>query len=541
MQSYTDGMSLEEQIGHLLVAGFWGLSPTPEIIDLIQNYHVNNIILFTRNVRDTQQVLDMTQSLQKIARDAGHRSPLLIMIDQENGLVSRLGRGSTVFPGNMALGAIGSEQIAYETALATGRELQALGINMNLAPVVDVNNNPANPVIGVRSFGEDPHYVARLGSAVVKGYREAGVITDLKHFPGHGDTAVDSHLALPSIPYDMARLESMELIPFKAAIEAGADTVMIAHLYLPQIMPEADIPSSVSASIINGLLRTQLGFKGVVISDCLEMHAILDTIGSSRASVLALQAGTDLILVSHTYERQRAAFEAIRSAVKEGELTQEVINQAVERVAQLKARYLSWDNLPAPKIPEWVGGPAHLQLQQHSYELSTTLVRNDSGLIPVKLGPDERLLVLTPQKKELSKVIDRHYVGEAFIEDLQKRHAHVEHLAVQLPLTAEGREEILQAADKADLLLVLTVNANLDPEQAELMKKLLATGKRVIGLAVYNPYDLLAFPELPTCLVTYEYTLPALQSAIRVIFGEQQAHGSLPISLPGLYTRGHHA
>ena len=173
-------------------------------------------------------------------------------------MVRRFGQNATIFPGNMALGAIGSEQIAYDVALATGRELQALGINMNLAPVMDINNNPANPVIGVRSFGEDPQLVARFGKAMVRGYRAAGILTCLKHFPGHGDTAVDSHLALPVIPYDMERLETVELVPFKKAIEAGADSadsIMIAHMYLPALMQNETVPATLSYAVVTGLLR----------------------------------------------------------------------------------------------------------------------------------------------------------------------------------------------------------------------------------------------------------------------------------------------
>src|SRR5579883_3659046 len=203
MAGTIDNMTLEEQMGQLFMVGFWGTTPSPEIIDMIARYHVGGIILFSRNVQDTQQVLELTGSLQEAARAAGHRFPLLIAIDQENGAVQRLGRGATQFPGNMALGAIGSEQITRDIAFATGRELRALGLNMNLAPVVDVNNNPANPVIGVRSFGEDPQQVARLANAEIRGYHKAGVATCIKHFPGHGDTTTDSHLSMPVVPYDM--------------------------------------------------------------------------------------------------------------------------------------------------------------------------------------------------------------------------------------------------------------------------------------------------------------------------------------------------
>src|SRR5437660_1194061 len=177
MSNYTERMTLEEQIGQLLMVGFLGTTPSQEVIDLISRHHVGNILLFSRNVRDARQVLELTQSLQRIAKEAGHRYPLLIAIDQENGLVQRLGEAATIFPGNMALGAIGSEEVAYQVAQATGHELKALGINMNLAPVLDVNNNPANPVIGVRSFGEDPHLVGRLGAAMVKGYSAAGILS----------------------------------------------------------------------------------------------------------------------------------------------------------------------------------------------------------------------------------------------------------------------------------------------------------------------------------------------------------------------------
>src|SRR2546421_1208863 len=265
MSSYTDQMTLEEQIGQLLMVGFWETTPSQEVIDLIKNYHVGNIILFSRNIGDARQVLELTQCLQRIAKEAGHRHPLLIAIDQENGLVQRLGEAATVFPGNMALGAIGSDEIAYQVALATGRELQALGINMNLAPVIDVNNNPANPVIGVRSFGEDPHLVARLAAAMVKGYHDAGILSCLKHFPGHGDTTVDSHLALPTIPHTLQRLEEVELVPFRSGIEAGAPSVMIAHIHFPSLMQDKVLPATVSSAVISELLRKQLGYDGVII------------------------------------------------------------------------------------------------------------------------------------------------------------------------------------------------------------------------------------------------------------------------------------
>ncbi len=535
MHSYSARMTLEEQIGQLLVVGFWGTTPSPEVIDLIRNYHIGGIILFSRNVQDAQQVLELTHRLQMIAIRARHRAPLLIAIDQENGMVQRLGRGTTLFPGNMALGAIGSEQVVYNVAQATGRELKALGINMNLAPVVDVNNNPANPVIGVRSFGEDPHQVARLAAAAVKGYRAAGVISDLKHFPGHGDTAVDSHLALPTISSTLEQLEAIELVPFKSGIEAGAESVMIAHISFPALTHQEALPATVSPALVRGLLREKLGFDGVIISDCMEMNAVAETIGTERAAFMALQAGVDLVLVSHTYARQLGSIEAIQLALQAGDLPPEVVQRAAERVLRLKDRFLSWDSLPAAPVPVWVGGPSHRHLRNQAYELSTTLVRNDDALLPLRLDQAENVLVISPRGEGYTRVEDRRYPHEFLARSIRRRHDRVSAMFTSPSLAALEREEILRVAGASDLIIMATLNAHLDQQQAELMRDLLQTGRRVIGIAVGNPYDLLVFPQLRSYLVTYEYTKPALAAAVRVLFGEIQPHGHLPVSLPGLH------
>jgi beta-N-acetylhexosaminidase len=534
MPDYTDGMTLEQQIGQLFMVGFDGISPTPDILDLIQRCHVGGVIFFTRNIGTAQQVAALTRSLQETAQAAGHRAPLLISIDQENGMVRRLGNDMTAFPGNMTLGAIGSEQLVYDVAQATGEELKALGINMNLAPVADVNNNPANPVIGVRSFGEDPQEVARLTAAAVRGYRAAGVISTLKHFPGHGDTATDSHRALPIIPHSMERLAAVELVPFARGIEAGADSVMIAHIFLPALMPPDELPATVSPAIIRGLLREQLGYAGVVISDCMEMDAITNTVGAARGSVLALKAGTDVVLVSHRADRQRASIEAALAAARSGELSPEAIRQAAERVLRLKQRLLSWDDaLPAtPSL--WTGNAGHQHLAQRAYEQSTTLVRNEAALLPLHLEPTAPLLVLAPQPETFSQASDRVHHHEFFVESIRQRHSAVQALALSPRPTEAEYQQALQAASSAQVTIVLTMNANLDRSQRELMQALLQAGALVIGVAVGNPYDLLAFPALRTYLVTYEYTPPALAAAVRVLFGETQARGHLPVSLPGL-------
>ncbi len=531
MKSYTRDMSLAEQIGQLLVVGFSGTSIPQTLRDLIEHHHVGNIILFSRNIQDTRQTLQLTSDLQALAQAGGQRHPLLIMIDQENGLVRRLGPDATTFPGNMALGAIGSEQITYDISQATGRELRALGINMNLAPVVDVNNNPANPVIGIRSFGENPQQVAHLSSAAMKGYRAAGVVSTLKHFPGHGDTSVDSHRALPILSHTLARLERVELVPFAYCIAEGAECVMIGHLYLPQLMSREALPATVSPEIVRDLLRDRLGFDGVVISDCMEMHAVTRTIGTVRATVMALQAGNDLVLVSHSSSVQLGSLQAIHAAVQAGELSSETIRQAAERVLRLKKKYLSWEASPSTPI-ELVGSAAHQRLSDSAYERSTTLVRNDDALIPLRLQPDERVLVLYPQTGVASAVEDRSQAPAVLAEAIERRHPNTRALAYSPAINDAERATMLNAATEASITIMATLNA--DERQAELVQELLQAGCRVIGIAIRNPYDLQSFSQLRTYLATYEYTAPALEAAVRVVFGEIEARGVLPVSLSGV-------
>ncbi|MGH2502979.1 MAG: glycoside hydrolase family 3 protein, partial [Ktedonobacterales bacterium] len=359
-------LTLDQRLGQLFMVGFEGLAPTPDVIELIQRDHVGGVILFSRNCHSAQQVSRLTHDLQAAARKAGHPAPLLIAVDQENGLVRRLGEAVTAFPGAMALGATGDEELTQAVAQATGEELLALGITMNLAPVADINSNPANPVIGVRSYGQDPALVAALTAAAVRGYDAAGIVSDLKHFPGHGDTAVDSHLALPALPHGRERLERVELVPFRAGVAAGADTIMLAHLRLPGIAPDEDIPSSLSPSAVR-LAREALGFTGVIMTDCLEMGAVTRTVGAARGATLALQAGADLVLISHTIEAQRGSIEGARAALATGALDPEAVSRAAERVLRLKRRRLGWDRLPGLVASDSVSTEEHRLLRDRAY------------------------------------------------------------------------------------------------------------------------------------------------------------------------------
>jgi len=537
MHDAASSLTLEEQIGQVLMVGFAGLEPTSQLIGLIQQQHIGSIILFSRNIQSAQQVQDLTGHLQEIARQAGAIGPLLIALDQENGMVQRLGEDSTIFPGSMALGAVGEEQCAYEVALAAGQELRALGITLNLAPVVDVNNNPANPVIGVRSFGEDPWQVARLASAQIRGYQQAGLATCVKHFPGHGDTATDSHLAMPVVPYTQERLEQIELVPFAASIAAGTDCVMSAHISFPALMGASVLPATLSPLMIRQLLREQLGFCGVVITDCLEMNAVSETVGVGRGTVLAHLAGNDLLLISHRSDRQLAGIEALRTAVLSTEIAPAHLQEAASRVLALKSRLQERArHLPAPALRD-VGTASHRQLRDQIYERSVTLVRDEQTLLPLHLQPEQRLLLVLTHRAAWTQVEDRGYPEELLVASLRQRHANLDAVVLGEQASRAEYERVYGAARQADVILVVTVNVLHDPPQVQMMQELIKIGRPLIGLAPYSPYDLLAFPELGTYLVTYEYTAPAIVTAVRVLFGEIAPQGRLPVSLPGLYPR----
>ncbi len=526
MQDMAAYLTLEEQIGQIFMIGFAGPTITPALSALLSQQHVGNLILFSRNVQDASQVQTLTASLQRLARESGQPYPLLIAIDQENGAVQRLGPHATAFPGNMALGATRDEQSTCAVACATGLELKALGINLNLAPVVDVNNNPANPVIGTRSFGSDPLAVARLASAALKGYQEAGIACCIKHFPGHGDTTRDSHLVLPTIPHSLERLNRVELIPFKQCIADQATMVMTAHLAFPALTGAPQLPATLSPTIVHQLLRTQLGYQGVIITDCLEMRAIAATSGVARGAVLALKAGHNLLLVSHSLDLQHAAIDAVKAAVHTGELTPTDIQQAATRVLQLKERLQTRN---AGSVPPPIDYPAHQHLSQSTYEQAITLIRDHAHLLPLHLKPTQRLLLVSTQRDRGPLVVDREQPADELLASIRLRHANTEALK---RLTTTGDEELVAQASAADVVVMLTANALRDPFQVQTMHTLLRMGRPLIGLAIDSPYDLVAFPTLATCLVTYDSTSPALATAARVLFGEIAARGHLPVDLP---------
>ena len=331
-------MNLQKKIGQMLFAGFQGTTVTPELRKLIEDYHIGGVIFFTRNIEDVFQLADLIYEIQEIACNKTDGVPLLIGVDQEGGRVARIKEPFTVFPPARILGRSRSEELAYKQGMIQAIEIKALGFNIDFAPVLDVDTNTENPVIGDRAFGSDAGLVSLLGCSVIKGLQENGVAACGKHFPGHGDASVDSHLELPALIHDIERLKRLELAPFNAAIKEGVESIMTAHICFPEIDSEK-IPAAFSEKIINGILRKESGFKGVVFSDDLEMKAVENNFTIEDASVRSIKAGIDMLLICRSYEKQIKAFEAILKGVENGEISKKLIEKSNRRISVLKRKY----------------------------------------------------------------------------------------------------------------------------------------------------------------------------------------------------------
>ena len=341
-------------VGERFMVGFEGLSPSAELKHLLRRHAVGSVILFARNVESPEQVAELVRELQGLARDAGHASPLLVAVDQEGGRVQRLKEPWTLWPPMRAVGRLDSEQVARSVGQALARELAACGIRWDLAPVVDVDSNPRNPVIGDRSFGADPERVGLLGAALIQGLQGEGVAACAKHFPGHGDTEVDSHLELPAVDHSRRRLDDVELRPFRRAVAAGVASVMTAHVLVREL--DESLPATLSRRVVADLLRRELGYDGVVVADDLEMKAVANRWRPGEAAVLAAQAGCDLIPFCANPESQLEAIEELIRAVESGAISWNAMDDAQRRIRRLKERYLLPYRDPEPKLARQAAG-----------------------------------------------------------------------------------------------------------------------------------------------------------------------------------------
>jgi len=326
------------RVGQRFMIGFDGLEPSAEVKRLIQDFGVGHVILFARNVDGPEQVAELVRELQSLATDARHERPLLVAVDQEGGRVQRLRGPWTVWPPLRAVGRAASQELARRMGEALAAELSACGIHLDFAPVLDVDTNPRNPVIGDRSFGDDPQLVGRLGAAMIQGLQDGGVAACAKHFPGHGDTDVDSHLELPAVDHSRARLDEVELPPFRKAIEAGVATVMTAHVLVREL--DDRLPATLSPRVVAGLLRKDLKYDGVVVSDDLEMKAVAGHWGVGPSAVLAAQAGCDVLPVCASADAQVEALEAVVRALESEDIPWTEMDESCLRIRRLKERFL---------------------------------------------------------------------------------------------------------------------------------------------------------------------------------------------------------
>jgi len=533
-------MSVEEKVGQLFFQNVYGSdATTPDArniplygvaspAEVVAKYHLGGVIYFawTDSVKNPAQITGLSNGLQKAAIESGAHVPLMIATDQEQGVVTRIGPPATQFPGSMALGAGRSVDDARTAAAITGQELKAMGINTNFAPDADVNVNALNPVIGTRSFSSDPTLVSSMVAAQVKGYqKDAGINATAKHFPGHGDTATDSHTGIPNITHSKAQWEQIDAPPFKAAIKAGTNMIMSGHLVVPALDPSGD-PATLSQPILTGVLRGELGYKGVIITDSLGMQGVRDKYGDAEVAVRAVLAGVDNLLMTPAMD---ASYDAVLAAVASGRISQKRLNESVTRILLLKLKQgiLFHPYSDASRLDSVVGTPAHLAAADAITDRTTTVIKNDDAALP--MAASGKKILVTGYGAATTTTL---------AAALTRRSATVTQAVTGAAPTDAAIADAVAKAAGQDAVVVTTMKAwdtmvtdKLGGQQ-RLVAALIATGTPVVVVAVRDPYDIAYLPGVRTYLATYSYSPVAIESAVRVIVGEVAPSGKLPVDIP---------
>jgi beta-N-acetylhexosaminidase len=545
LRSLISRMSLEEKVGQLFVMRVYGHSATaPDQADidanlkeigvrtaaeLITKYRVGGIIYFTwaHNTKDPHQIADLSNGIQRASLTQPRGLPVLVTTDQEHGIVCRVGKPATLFPGAMAIGAGGSRKDAHTLGRVSGAELRAIGINQDYSPDADVNINPANPVIGVRSFGADPDAVAGLVAAEVAGYQRSQVAATAKHFPGHGDTAVDSHYGFPVITHTREVWEKLDAVPFRAAIKAGIDSIMTAHIQFPALDDSGD-PATLSHPILTGILRGELGYDGVVVTDSLGMEGVRTKYGDDRVPVLALKAGVDQLLNPPDLA---VAWNAVLKAVQDGELTEARLDESILRVLRLKARLRLFDQPYANPggVDRTVGTKAHLAAADRIAERTTTLLVNEGRLLPLSPHTHRNVLVVGADPASPSGTTGP--PTGVLATALTELGFTATALSTGTAPSAATISKAVTAAQDADAVVVGSYNVTAGSSQKTLVEQLAATGKPVVVIAIRNPYDVAQLPSASAHLASYSWTDVELRAAARVIAGKAAPRGRLPVAV----------
>lgn len=507
-------------VGQRMVIGFPGTEIDEELKALISKYKIGNIILFRRNITSLPQVKKLCEDLQILIKEqTGYGA--FITIDQEGGMVTRLSQDCVNMPGAMAISATEDASFAYQAGFLTAGQLRDIGINFNLAPTVDINSNIDNPVIGVRSFGDRPEQVAEFAISMTKGLLDGGVLACAKHFPGHGDTNVDSHIGLPLVDKSLEDLEQCELYPFRRVIEAGIPAVMTTHILFPKL-EEEKVPATMSRKIITGILREKMGFEGLIVSDCMEMNAIKNYYGTAKGVIHAVKAGVDLVFISHTASDAREVAEALIEALEKKEISREDMETSVERIIYFKKSItlaktlnLEYDVAFGKKYASMLIKKSLTPVQMPSDTLP------ELGSSPLFIGaPLDRSTIASNLETEgiqFSKFLAERFGGEA----------------IQIS-TNPMDEEILTALENADSyssIVLGTYNGHLNPGQLKLIGETSKKHDRVIVFALRNPYDLMELPNKVYGVAVYEYTGNSLEAIAQLLEGKFKAEGRLPVRL----------
>ncbi len=526
---------MKEELGYKLMLAFEGYEVPERIRTWITEKNPAGFTLFRPlNVQTPAQVRALTAELQSIAAQA-NQPPLIIAADQEGGQLNALGEETTLFPGNMALGATRDAGLARQVGQAIGRELAAMGVNLNYAPNCDINTNPHNPACGIRSFGDDPALAAEMAAALVTGMQAEGVAATIKHFPGKGEARVDSHYAMPLIDHSRERLEAMELRPFRAAIQAGAKLVMTGHFAIPALTGSTELPATLSRAVMRDFVRDELGFDGIVITDALDMGAISQGAGQIVDVITAVRAEVDLLLLTKSEEVQERLYAGLQLAYSRGLIDDSHLKPSLARIMALK----QWAGQTIQPPLDVVACAEHQTLAQTVANRSITLVRNDAGLLPLRLKPDARIAVIMPQPKDLTPADTSSFITPTLATAVRAHHPNVDEYITSHPPTENEIVELREKAAGYDLLIVGTLSAALDAMQAELVNALLATAVPTVTVALRTPYDLTVYPKAQTHICTYSILPAPMRALAAALFGEIPFAGRLPVQLGDLYDFGH--
>jgi beta-N-acetylhexosaminidase len=557
-------LSLEEKVGQVFMiwcrASFLNVE-NPEYLqwrEAMDKYHVGSFAM-TVHVDGPFLLRSEPYEAAELANRLQHESklPLLFAADFERGVSMRL-LGTTIFPHAMAFGAVGREKDAEDFGRITATEARAIGIHWNFFPDADVNSNPLNPIINTRSFGEDPKQVGDLVASYIKGAHEAGMLVTVKHFPGHGDTATDSHLGVASVNGDRARLDSVELPPFRQAITAGVDSVMVAHVTVPALDPDPNHVATISPAIVSDLLQKQLGFKGLVITDALDMagltHLFANDIG--RAAVEAFKAGNDMLLIPADFP---ASYNAMLAAVRSGEISRQRLDHSVLKILKMKASL----GLPEARMVDpgalatSVGKPENLAYGQQVADAAVTLVRDNAKVLPLKhKGTVQSGLPYMTKEETHNQVVAvlfsddvRTDSGRAFGREFRARVPDARVIYVD-PRIAEGMSaDVLKAVDAAQTVVAAVYviptagkignSVAMADATGALLQQLLdhAAGKTAV-VAMGNPYLASDFPKIENYMCTFSNATVSEISAVKALFGEIAIRGHLPVTIPNVAQRG---